>query len=465
MKTPFDTTDPGYHLCALVILSAVVVTVMFTEGMLTPALPLIQDEFGISGVWTSLILTAVLLVGAIVTPVIGTCGDIFGKKRMMLVCIVIYAAGVTASGWAVDIESLLLFRALQGVGLGMFPLGYALIREQFPPEKVPIAVGTIAAMFGAGTLLGIFAGSWIVEYYSWRTTFHLVAPIAFTLLALTAVLIVPSPVRTGASVDRAGMATFTLTLLSLVLAITMGGIAGWRSPGIVVLALMAVMFAALFAKVEAVAETPMLDLSMVRNVQVLIALAIGFIVVMATFMLIQTLPYLIESPTGLGLSSLAVGLILIPGSVADMISGPATGALVGRWGVRPAMILGSVLLLAGALVYALAVPSVVVLIAAGILFNAGMSITLTGNTIVVVRAAAPSETGTWTAVYHTSQNIGGMIGPVIAGVFLTASAIEVPGWTAAMPSGKAFDSIFLVIVGLSFAALLLSLRMRDREIG
>lgn len=461
VKPPFNTTDPRYHLCVLVILSAVVATVMFTEAMLTPALPLIQDEFGISGVWTSLVLTAVLLVGAIVTPVIGTCGDLFGKRRMMLVCLVVYVVGVTASGWAADIGSLLLFRALQGTGLGMFPLGYALIREQFPPEKVPVAVGTIAAMFGAGTLLGTIVGSWIVGAYGWRMTFHLVAPAAFVLLALVAVMIVPSPVRKDAAVDRAGMAVFTLALLSFVLALTMGGTAGWRSPVVIVLLFLAVAFAAIFARVEAAAAEPMLDLSMVRNRRVLIALAIGFIVVMATFMLIQTLPYLIESPTGLGLPSLAVGLILVPGSVADMISGPATGALAGRWGVRPAMILGSVLLLAGALVYLLAAPSIAVLTIAGVLFNAGMSVTLTGNTIIVVRAARASETGAWTAVYHTSQNIGGMIGPVIAGSFLAASAIEVPGWTAAMPSGMAFETVFLGIAVVSLVTLALSLRIGD----
>ncbi|EJG07290.1 major facilitator superfamily MFS_1 [Methanofollis liminatans DSM 4140] len=463
MKPPFNVTDPRYHLCALVVLSAVVVTVMFTEAMLTPALPLIQDEFGISGVWTSLILTSVLLVGAIITPVIGKCGDLFGKKRMMLVCIAIYAAGVVASGWATDIGSLLLFRALQGTGLGMFPLCYALIREQFPPERVPVAVGTIAAMFGAGTLLGIFVGSWIVGLYSWRMTFHLVAPAVFILLALTAIVIIPSPPRAGAPIDRAGMAAFTLTLLSFVLALTLGGTAGWSSPGILLLILMTAVFGALFVRVEAVAEEPMLDLSMVQKLPVLIALVIGLIVVMATFMLIQTLPYLIESPTGLGLPALAVGLILMPGSVADMISGPATGAMVGRWGVRPAMVLGSALLLVGALLYLFTGPSVAVLVIAGVLFNAGMSVTLTGNTIIVIRAADAADTGAWTAVYHTSQNIGGMIGPVIAGAFLTGFAVNVPGWTAPMPSTEAFHLVFVAISVLSLATLLLSLRVRDSE--
>jgi MFS family permease len=227
---------------------------------------------------------------------------------------------------------------------------------------------------------------------------------------------------------------------------------------------MTAVFAALFVKVEAGAEEPMLDLSMIRKLPVLIALVIGLIVVMATFMLIQTLPYLIESPTGLGLPALAVGLILMPGSVADMVSGPATGMLIGRWGVRPAMVLGSVLLLLGTLLYAFTAPSVAVLVGAGVLFNAGMSVTLTGNTIIVVRAAEASETGTWTAVYHTSQNIGGMIGPVIAGVFLTAFAVEVPGWTAFMPSMEAFHLVFVAISALSFATLLLSLRVRDSEI-
>ncbi|HDS63863.1 MAG TPA: hypothetical protein ENN52_07075 [Methanofollis liminatans] len=101
---------------------------------------------------------------------------------------------------------------------------------------------------------------------------------------------------------------------------------------------------------------------------------------------------------------------------------------------------------------------------AGVLFNAGMSVTLTGNTIIVIRAADAADTGAWTAVYHTSQNIGGMTGPVIAGAFLTSFAVNVSGWTAAMPSTEAFHLVFAAISVLSLATLLLSLRVRDSEI-
>ncbi|MDD4254622.1 MAG: MFS transporter [Methanofollis sp.] len=464
MKSPFDVGDPRYHLSVTAILSAVVAMVMFTEAMLAPALPAIQNEFAISGVLNSWILTIPLLVAAIISPVIGKCGDLYGKKRMILFSVIVYAAGVFASGWAPDIWVLILCRAMQGVGLGVLPLGYALIREQFPQEKVPIAIGTIAAMFGAGAFLGIFIGSWIIEHFGWRTTYHVAAPVVFLLLMATALVIIPSPRVQGAAIDRPGVATLTLFLLSIVLALTLGGQGGGMLPAVLVCAALAVAFAALFVRVERQSPDPMVDLAMIMKAPVVIAMTIGLIVTMATFMVIQTLPYLIESPISLGLSHFAVGLVMMPGALADMICGPLTGVFIRRRGERAAMLVGSVLFAAGAVCYLLLDPSMASLILAGVLFNAGMSVTLTGNTIIVVRSMRPEETGIGSSIYHTAQNMGGMIGPVIAGIFISLHVVSVPGWDIPVPTGEAFTSIFSMIVLLALFVILLARQIRDSEV-
>ncbi|WP_165394838.1 MFS transporter [Methanofollis fontis] len=460
MKPLIHLQERAYCRSVLAILSIAVALVMFTEAMLTPALPLIQVEFATPAVWNAWILAMVLLVGAIITPIIGTCGDIYGKKRVLTVCMIIYILGIVGGGWAPSLPALLLFRAMQGFGMGIFPLGYALIREQFPEDRVAVSIGTIAAMFGAGTLLGIFAGSWIVEHWGWRMTFQSVMPAVIVLILLIALVVVPSP-RRAASLDLPGMAAFTATLLALVLMLTLGGQMGWTDPIVILLALMVPVCALVLREVERRAAQPMLNLSMVRRRSVFIALALGIIIVMATFMVIQTMPFLIESPTGLGLSSVAVGLILIPGSFADMIAGPLAGILAARKGIRITMIIGSAVLLAGAVGYVLAGRSVPGLILAGILFNAGMSATLTGNTIIIVREAVAAETATWTAVYHTAQNMGGMSGPVIAGAILGMHSVEVPGWDVPLPAAEGFLQIFQAVLLLSLLSLLIALCLRS----
>lgn len=464
MKSLFDVSDPRYHLSVTALLSAVVAMVMFTEAMLAPALPAIQNEFAISGVLNSWILTVPLLVAAIISPVIGKCGDLYGKKRMIFLSIAVYAAGVFASGWAPNIWALILYRAMQGVGLGVLPLGYALIREQFPQEKVPVAIGTIAAMFGAGAFLGIFIGSWIIEHFDWRMTYHVAAPVVFLLLLAAVLVIVPSSRVEGAAIDRHGVVTLTLFLLSVVLALTLGGQEGWTAPAVIVCAVLAALFALLFARAERRSPDPMVDPAMIRKAPIVLAMVIGFLVSMLTFMVIQTLPYLIESPTGLGLSHFAVGLVMMPGAIADMVSGPLTGVFIRRRGARAAMLVGSVLFAAGAVCYLLLDPSMATLVLAGVLFNAGMSVTLTGNTIIVVRSVRPEETGIGSAVYHTVQNMGGMIGPVIAGIFISLHAVPMPGWDAAVPTGEAFTSIFGLIVLLALFVILLARQIRDSEV-
>jgi len=175
--------------------------------MLIPALPTLQAEFNSIATWTAWILSIYLVVGTVSTPIFGKLA-IRAKKKMLLICMALYIFGVIANGFAWNIQSLLVFRALQGLGLAMFPLAYAIIRDEYPAEKVAMATGIVSAMFGVGTAIGLVAGAWITDNFGWRMTYHSIVPLAIFVTLLAAYLLRESPIRTPSKVDYLGAGTF-----------------------------------------------------------------------------------------------------------------------------------------------------------------------------------------------------------------------------------------------------------------
>ena len=131
----------------LAILSSIATMVMYAETMLTPAIPTLIKEFNITYSTSSWILTIYLLTGAVTTPIAGKLSDIYGKKKVLLIILIIYITGVSIAGFSTNISILLIARALQGVGISMFPIAFSIIRDQFPREKMAIGQGIITSMF------------------------------------------------------------------------------------------------------------------------------------------------------------------------------------------------------------------------------------------------------------------------------------------------------------------------------
>src|SRR5574337_1771985 len=136
----------------LVILSLLATMVMYAETMLVPAIPDLIRDFHISYSTSSWILTTYLVAGAIMTPITGKLSDIYGRKKMLLIVMGIYAVGVSLGGFVTDIYQMLAIRIIQGVGMSMFPIAFAIIRELFPRSKIAIGQGVITSMFAAGAV-------------------------------------------------------------------------------------------------------------------------------------------------------------------------------------------------------------------------------------------------------------------------------------------------------------------------
>src|SRR5918996_19010 len=175
---------PTYAWKMLAILSCIATMVMYAETMLIPAIPDLIRDFHVSYSMSSWILTSYLIAGAVMTPIAGKLSDIYGRKKILLIIMVIYALGVSMAGFASDIYFMIFARAVQGIGMSMFPIAFGMIRDQFPREKISIGQGVITSMFASGAVLGLTVGGIIVQDYGWQNTFFTIIPIAIALLLI-----------------------------------------------------------------------------------------------------------------------------------------------------------------------------------------------------------------------------------------------------------------------------------------
>jgi len=138
---PIDKLTLKGNGIILLNMAMMAMMVMFVEIMLVPALPLIAQEFPQDASWIAWVLAAYMLVGAVATPLIGRLGDMYGRKRILLVSMSFYMLGLVGCAFAWSIPSLIAFRAVQGLGMGMFSLAFGIVRDTFPTKVIPMALG------------------------------------------------------------------------------------------------------------------------------------------------------------------------------------------------------------------------------------------------------------------------------------------------------------------------------------
>src|SRR5215216_2587324 len=160
-----------HHNVTLAILTLAGAAFSLQQTMVFPALATFQQEFGASTAWTTWVLTGFLVSGAVLTPILGKLGDQFGKERMLLISLGLFLAGCLGAAFAWNIWSLIAFRVVSGAGGALFPLSFAIIRDEFPADKVKVGIGLLSAVFGVGGGFGIVLSGAIVDNLSWHWLF------------------------------------------------------------------------------------------------------------------------------------------------------------------------------------------------------------------------------------------------------------------------------------------------------
>src|SRR5260221_4693890 len=307
------------------------------QTIVSTALPtIVGDLGGISHL--SWVVTAYLLAATIAGPLYGKLGDLYGRKLVLQVAIVLFLIGSALCGLSQNMAELIGFRTLQGLGAGgLMVVTFAVIRDVIPPRERGKYQGYFGAVFGFLTVVGPLLGGFFVDNLSWRWIFYVNLPIGAVALTVIAFAFHTSVDRQRHPMDYLRAVLLAGTLASVVLFTSLGGTTwAWSSPKIIALIVLSIVFLPAFLWVENRAAEPILPLSLFRNHTFSVTSAVGFIVGFALFGSITYLPLYLQvakgsSPTksGLQLTPLMAGVL-----ITSIVSGQVISR-VGRYRVFP----------------------------------------------------------------------------------------------------------------------------------
>src|SRR2546425_638323 len=299
--TTLDEHRQHYNV-TLAILAIAGTAFALQQTMVVPALPALQRELHTTATWVVWVLTVFLLVASVATPLLGKLGDQYGKERLLVISLAIFLAGSIGAAAAWNIWALIAWRAVQGAGAAVFPLSYGIIRDEFPREKVGVAIGLVSAVFGIGGGFGIVLSGLIVDNMSWRWLFIVGGVGIGAALVLVHRFIPESPIKTPSRVDYVGATLMSGGLIAMLVALTEGEHWGWTSGRTLGLAAAAVVLLVAWGMAELRVDEPMVDMRMLARREILFTNLTALIAGFAMFGTFVLVPNFVETPHGLSAS-------------------------------------------------------------------------------------------------------------------------------------------------------------------
>jgi EmrB/QacA subfamily drug resistance transporter len=441
-----------HHSVTFTLLALAGASFALLQSLVAPALGTIERELHASPTTGAWIITAYLLSASVATPIAGRVGDMVGKKRTLVVVLAVLAAGALVSALATTIDVMIAGRVIQGLGGAVFPLAFAIIRDEFPREKVPVGIALISAILGIGGGLGIVLAGPIVEHLGPHWLFWL--PFGVVVVAgIGASLAIPeSPVTTPGRISVGGAALLAGWLVALLVAVSEGDAWGWTSRRVVGLFTVALVVLCVWIAVETRARQPLVDMRMMRRRSVfatnVAAMLFGF-GMFGSFILI---PSLVEQPrasgVGFGASVTQAGLYLFPCTLAMLLVSPLAGRLSRRVGSRVPLVAGSACASLAFVGLALGHDRSLEIYGTAALLGVGIGLAFASLANLIVEAVRPDQTGIATGMNTIMRSIGGAIGGQVSASVLASSPSA-----AGLPTDAAFAAAFLA----SAAALALAL--------
>ncbi|MBA2331517.1 MAG: MFS transporter, partial [Actinobacteria bacterium] len=426
------------------------------QTMVFPALPTFQTDLDTTTAWATWVLTGFLVSAAVTTPILGRLGDQYGKERMLLVSLGLFLAGSLGAAAAWNIWSLIGFRVLSGAGGALFPLSFAIIRDEFPPERVKVAIGLLSAVFGVGGGFGIVLSGVIVDHVSWRWLFILGSIPVAASIALVHRYVPESPIRSPSRVDVPGAALLAGALIALMLSLTEGERWGWGSAPIIGLAAASALLFVLWGLVESRSRFPMVDMRMLAHRPVLLTNVATLVSGFALFSCFVLVPTFVQAPSsrGYGFDATATeaGLYLLPSSLAMLFSGPAAGLLGRRFGSKWPLAGGMLIVSVAALVLARANDEPWHVVAASGALGVGVGFAFAAMVALIAENVDASEMGVATGMNTVVRMVGSVVGGQVGAALLTAQTI---GNTSA-PAESAFTTTFALSAAAALAAALVA---------
>ena len=440
-----DASTRARPVVAITVLASCGLLVSLVQTMVVPLLPQFPRLMSVSPATASWLVTANLIAGAVSAPMLGRLGDMFGKRRMLLVALALVGAGSLVGALAPNIAVLLVGRVLQGAALGVIALGMSLMRDVLPPERVAGGVGLVSSSLGFGGAVGLPVTGVVAQFADWRWLFAGAAVLGVVQVLLVRRLVPESGLRSGGRFDTVGAAGIGAALVCVLLAISKGNEWGWTSPPVLGLIGAGLLSVLLWGRHELRSRYPLVDLRVSARPAVLwtnlASVLIGFAMFTGFMLATQVLQAPEATGYGFGLSLIAAGLVLLPMGGSMVVFSQVSARLSRMRGPRTTLVLGTVLLGVGNLGVATLPANLGLLIAMSTCTAIGAALSFSALPLLIMRAVPESETGSANSLNTLMRQLGTSSCAAVATAVTTASTMVVAG--RILPASSAYTSAFV----------------------
>lgn len=422
--TPYKLSPENQRVFIGLLLGMLVASI--SQTIVGPALPRIVSELGGMSHY-SWVATAAMLVSAVTVPIVGKFSDLYGRRSFYLGGIVVFMVGTIICGLAGSFWILVAGRAVQGLGMGtIMPLSQTIIGDIIPPRQRGKYQGLMGAVFGVTSVGGPLLGGVITDHFGWRWLFFVSLPVGLLALVFIAKFLHIPHERRESVIDYWGITTLTLGLVSLLLAVSLGGSSwAWGSTESYGLFALAAVSLIAFVAIERRAVDPVLPLRLFRNSTISLSLIAAFGVAIVMFGAIIYIPVYAQGVIGVNATN--SGLILMPLMLGFIVCGILTGILITKTGkYKPFMLTGIAFMAVGTFLLtrldhnATSLELTLSMTVLGI----GLGMAMQQYTLLVQNAVTRTDMGVATSSTQFFRNVGSTVGIAIYGAIMANGLTE-----------------------------------------
>jgi MFS family permease len=437
----------------------------FMQTLVTPIIPELPQLLDSVPTDTSWVLTSTLLAAAIATPITGRLGDMYGKRRIVLVLLVVMTLGSIVAALSETVVPMIIGRSLQGIGLGVISLGISILRDVIHPKNLGGAVALVSATLGIGGAIGLPVAAVIADNLSWHYLFWLATVLSLVALAMVFWIVPVSTLRTAGRFDFVGAAGLGVGLVGILLGISKGSEWGWGSPTILALLIGGVVVLLAWGWFELRTPHALIDLRVAARRPVLLTNLASISVGFSFFITSAALPILLQAPssTGVafGLPLLTASLCLMPLGLVMFFTSPYAARLSTARGPRTSLILGASIITATFAAGVFLTGEVWHIVLISTLVGLGVGFAYAAMPTLIMNAVPPSETAASNGLNSVMRTLGSTVSATIVGVILSTQVVMSEG--ISIPTTQAFQLTFALGAAVSLVGMLIAFFIPRRK--
>lgn len=455
-------TEPAVRPGAvLAVLAFAGIVASLTQTLVMPLLGQLPEILSTDPSNATWVVTASLLAGAVTTPVAGRLGDLYGKRLVLVGSVVPLVIGSVLCALATTLWPMLIGRGLQGMGVGLIPVGIAALRDLLPPAKLGSGIALISSSLGVGGALGMPLAAAVVEYSSWQYLFWGIAVLGAIAGVLIFLVIPATPPRAErGSFDVLGALGLGAALICLLLAVSKGASWGWTSVTTISLFIAAVVVLLLWGLWELRSRDPLVDLRVTARPRVLLTNMASIVIGMSMFAQALIFPQLLQLPEatgyGLGQSMVAMGLWMAPGGLTMMLTSPLSAKLSALAGPKITLITGAIIIALGYGASVLMMGEPWGLMLGAMIISLGVGFAYGAMPALIMSSVPITETSAANSFNTLMRSIGTSVASAAIGAVLAQMSVSFAGGVS-VPTENGFRTGILIGCGVAVAAALVAL--------